>query len=444
MTISRSSRVLFVVALLAAFAFALIELPRRRNAERSGNEALRLFSPFTRTIDRIDLIRPDSHVRLELRGGQWEVVMPTPDLAEHASVATLIDALAKAEVARNLGAAGDLAQYGLVPPVAIVTLTAAGDTLAHVELGGPTVDGAYAFARRRDGDVVLVPPAIASYAALPAREFRDQHIAHVEIDDITAFSVRRDGYPAVRWSRRNADAWFTLVDGDTVAGDSLDVPTYLRRFRGMRVRAFVEPTDTARAFDRPAGSITFYAGASAPQTLRFAARPDGAYWSRKDRTPRVVEVDGDVASALDASPATLRDRRLIHFSPPRAKRIQVATADTSAVLVRAGSAWALPNPALGRVDPRAAADLVRALRALRFERIVDATSNTIEPAAFSLTIAAAGDTLLDEFHGRPLGNASGDWVVTSRSSGIVATVPAREIDALVQLLRRLRTAHGGS
>ena len=443
MTISNGSRVLFVVALLAIATFALIELPRRRDAERAGHEALRLFAPFTRTIDRIDLIRPGSRVRLELRGGQWEVVMPTPDRAEHASVATLIDALAKAEVARNLGPAGELAQYGLVPPVAIVTLAAAGDTLAHVELGASTVDLAHAFARRRDGDIVLVPPSLISYAALPASAFRDQRIVHVDVDDVAAFSVHRDGHPSVRWSRRNTGAWFTLVAGDTVTGDSLGVPSYLRRFRGMRVRAFVETTDTARAFDRPAGSITFYARASAPQTLRFAARPDGAYWSRKDGAPRVVEVDGDVASALDASPAALRDRRLIHFSPPRAKRIQIATADTSAVLVRAGTAWGLPNPALGRVDPRAAADFVRALRALRFERVVDAASNATEPAALSLTITAAGDTLLDDLRGRPLGDTSGDWVVTSRSSGMVATVPAREIDALIQLLRRVRTAHGG-
>lgn len=445
MTTSRWSRVLFVVALVAVAAFALIELPRRRDAEREQNEQRRLFPTFTRAVDRIDLVRPDNRVTLELRGDHWVLVQPTADRAEPARVATLIDGLAKADIERNLGPADDLARYGLAPPLAIVTLTATGDTLAHAELGALSVDGAHAFARRQDGDIVLVPSSLVSLATAPANGFRDQRVVHVELGDVAAFTVRRHDHPTVRWSRRGADAWFTLVAGDTVAGDSVAVPTYLRRFRGMRVRAFVSPADTARVFADPAGSITFFARyGSDPQTLTFAARPDSAYWSRTDGDARVVEVDGDVAGALDASPATLRDRRLLHFSPPRAKRINVATPDTSAVLVRAGTAWALPNPALGRVDPRAAADFVRALRALRFEGIVDATAHATEPAAFSLTVAADGDTLLDEFRGRPLADASGDWIVTSRSSGIVATIPAREIDTLVDLLRRLRTARGGN
>ena len=444
MTLSPTSRVLFVVALVALAAFALLELPRRRAAERALDTAHRLFPPFEQPVDGVDIVRPGERLRIEVRGTHWQVVAPVDDQAEYSRVATLLDEITKAEVERNLGPAEDLAAYGLAPPVAVVTLTAGADTVAYLELGSHTVDGSLTYARRRDGDVLLLPPAVVAAATLPLSAYRDQRIVHVDVDEVAAFDVRRGGDPPVRWQRRGRDAWFTVVHGDTVAGDSVEIPTYLRRFRGMRVRSVVAPVDTAGAFARPAGAVTFHKRGVAPAvTLRFAARADSVYWGRVDGDTRVVVVHGNVPGALEASLATLRDRRLLQFSPLRAKRIQVATADTSAVLVRAGEAWALPNPALGRVDPRAAADFVRALRALRFDHVIAGSPRDAEPSAFTLVVAAEGDTILDELRARPRGPSADAWIVTSRSSRVVAELPTGDIEALVARLRRLRTTTHG-
>ncbi len=443
MTLSRTSRALFVVAVVVIAAFALVELPRRRAAERSQEHARRLFPPFAAPVDAVDIVRPNDRVHVEVRGTHWQVVQPVDDTAEYSRVATLIDAVEKAEVERNLGPAENAA-YGLAPPVAVVTLTAAADTVAYLELGARTVDDAMVYARRRDGDVVLVAPNIITAATLPAAAYRDQRLVRVDVDEIAAFSVRHGSEPAVRWNRRGTDAWFTVARGDTVAGDSVEVPVYLRRFRGMRVRSFVDPADTTGAFDRLAGVVTFHKRAPHPAvTLRFAARADSGYVGRVDGESRVVVVHGDVPGALDASVATLRDRRLLQFSPLRAKRIQVATADTSAVLIRAGGAWALPNPALGRVDPRAAADLVRSLRALRYARVVETSPRDVEPSTFTLSVAAEGDTILDELRGRPRPGSDDAWIVTSRSSRLVAELPASDVRAIVDRLRRLRTTPHG-
>ena len=444
MTLSRTSQALFVVAVVVLAAFALVELPRRRAAERAHEDARRLFPPFSAPVDAVEIVRANDRVRVEVRGTHWQVVEPVDDAAEYSRVATLIDAVAKAEVERHLGPADDLTAYGLAPPLAVITLIAAGDTVAYLELGTHTVDDALVYARRRDGDIILVPPAILTAATLPAAAFRDQHLVRFDVEEIAAFAVRRGHDPVVRWERRSANAWFTVVDGDTVAGDSVEVPMYLRRFRGMRVRSFVDPSDTTGAFDHPAGTVTFHKHSPTPAVkLRFAAHADSGYVCRLDGESREVVVHGDVPGALDASLATLRDRRLLQFSPRRAQRIQVATPDTSAVLVRAGEAWALPNPALGRVDPRAAADLVRTLRALRYVRVVEGTSRDLEPSAFTLLVAAKGDTILDELRGRPRVGSDEAWIVTSRSSGVVAELPASDVRAIVDRLRRLRTTPHG-
>jgi hypothetical protein len=441
MTLSRTSRVLFVIAALAVAAFALLELPRRRAAERTAGDARRLFPPFSAAADRVEIVRPSERVLLEARGTRWEVVEPVADAAEYSRVATLLDALSRAQVERNLGTTDDPARYGLDPPVAVVTVTAVADTLAHLELGALTVDGAYAYARRGDGEVLLVPPALVSAAALPGAAFRDQNLVRFDPAEVLAFTVRRAGHPGVQWTRRGPEAWFTVVAGDTVAGDSVEVPTHLRRFRGMRVRAFVDPSDTAGVFARGAGSVTLHKRAPASAvTIRFAARPDSSYWARIDGESRVIDVHGNVAGALDASPALLRDRRLLQFDPLRARRIHVVTPDTSAVLVRAGDAWALPNPALGRIDADAAADFVRALRALRYRGVLEASPRELEPATFTLVVAGDGDTIIDEMRARPRADAQEGWVVTSRSSRAISEVSSEDLERVVARLRRLRTA----
>ena len=99
MTLSRTSRALFVVAVLALAAFALLELPRRRAAERAHEDARRLFPPFSAPVDGVDIVRPGERVHIEVRGTHWQVVEPVDDAAEYSRVATLIDAIEKAEVA---------------------------------------------------------------------------------------------------------------------------------------------------------------------------------------------------------------------------------------------------------------------------------------------------------------------------------------------------------
>lgn len=438
MTLSRSSRVLFLAALVALAAFALLELPRRRSAERAETDARRLFPPFSAPVERIEIVRPDARVVLDARGTHWEMVEPVRDTAEYSRIVTLVSSVETAGVERNLGPATDPAAHGLAPPAVTLRMTSGADTLASLEIGALTVDGAFAFARRKDGDVVLVPPILLTATTLPADAFRDHNLIRFDPAEVDAFAIRR-GRSSIRWIRRGEHAWFAVVEGDTVRGDSLAVPAHVGRWRGMRVRAFVAPEDTAGAFSEPDGVVTLYKRAPAPPvTLRFAERPGGVFWCRVDGNPRVVDVDGNVAGALDASPAVLADRRLLHFDPARANRIRVATPDTSVVLVRAGDEWAHANPALGRIDRGAALEFVRALRTLRYTRVVHADLRDLEPPGFTLIVSSDSHTVLDELHGRPLTGRKDVWVVASGSLRGFAELPASDMETLVAMLRRLR------
>jgi len=149
-------------------------------------------------------------------------------------------------------------------------------------------------------------------------------------------------------------------------------------------------------------------------------------------------VAGGIGVLMTAGFDNLRDRRLLRFAPEQAGRIEISTPDTSAVLVRAGDAWAMPNPALGTLDRGRMADFVRVLQSLRWARIAGpAESRRGSPSqAFALVVYARDGSILDELHGTVHGDPP-VFTGISRSSGLVTETDGSALDAVTASLRRL-------
>lgn len=433
---TRRSLLLFVLALAAVGAFVLVELPGRRATEREQTEAMRLFAFDPGMIDAVAIERAGEALRFEFAGTRWTMRAPVRDDAEAAAVVPVISSLAEATVLRDLGPDTDPARYGLTPPAVTITLLAARDTAAVLELGAYNVDRSAIYARRGDGRVILVPTSIQRVASLSADDYRNRRVVVFDIGVVRRFVIDSGLTGASDWRRGPGESWFTVAAGDTVRGDSVAVPAVLRRLRGMRVRAFVTEADTIRP---PLVSVTIHKDDGSSQAVRFFAVDGGIHLARLDGNPRTVEVADDPSDIAQASLATLRDRRVLAFDPARARRLRVTTADTTAVLVRAGDAWALPNPALGRIDRERAAEFVRALRALRYVRRIDGAD--VDPALaplFTLVIHGAGDTILDELYCAPAPGGGGRWLARSRSLGAVCEIEGSALDEISDRLARLR------
>ena len=427
--------VLFLVAVVAVGAFVLFELPQRRAADRERMAAARLFAFDPRTIDAITVQRSDATLRFELTGAHWTMAAPVKDDAEAAAVVPIVSSLAEAAVQRDMGSSGDLARYGLAPPAVAVTLFAAGDTAAALELGGFNVDRSALYARRRDGRVLLVPTSINRAVTLPIDDYRNRRVVVFDLAVVRAFTIDSRVSGRSVWRRGAGESWFTVLAGDTVRGDSVAVPAVLRRLRGLRVQSFAAGTDSAQA--PPLVAVTIHKDDGSALTVRFFTAP-GSVHARVDGNPRTVVVADDPSDIAGASAATLRDRRLLHFDPLRAERMSVTTPDTSAVLVRAGDAWALPNPALGSIDRAMAADFVRALRALRYLRPLASADDPAAHPRFSLVIHGAGDTILDELYCAPAPGGGDLWLARSRSLGGVCEIERSALDEIAARLARLR------
>jgi hypothetical protein len=434
--LSRRLLLLFLLALLAVGAYLAIELPQRREEQNALLRAARLFDLDPGTIDAVELDRPGASLHFRLQGTHWVMTSPLRDDAEPGVVAPIVSGLASAEVMRDLGPDDTPGRFGLAPPAVTIRLFAGADTAAVLDVGSLTVDQSAAYARRRDGHVLLVPTEFQRSTTLDVDDYRSRRVVVFDLLAVRWFEIdsRVTGHTA--WRRGVRETWFTVVAGDTVAGDSIAVPAVLRRLRGMRVRAFAADADTTVA---PLVAVTIHKEDGSSQAVRFFATAGNVFLARVGGNPRTVEIADDPTDIAAGSVATLRDRRLLQFDPARALRLTVTTADTSAVLVRAGGAWALPNPAMGTIDRERAADFIRALRGLRYETPPGpgGADPRVKPR-FSLVIYGAGDTILEELYCTPAPGGSSLWFAYSRSLGGVCEIQGAALEAIAARLAHLR------
>jgi hypothetical protein len=108
-------------------------------------------------IDALNLRRGATTVRCRRVAGRWQVVEPAaakvPSDLVTALVANLTQ-LPEVEVVDEGG--GDLAQFGLEPPVSQMTLTMAGGKVVHVRLGTRNPSGTAIYAQRDDSRRVFL------------------------------------------------------------------------------------------------------------------------------------------------------------------------------------------------------------------------------------------------------------------------------------------------
>jgi hypothetical protein len=436
---SRTTRVLFVLAVVAVAAFVLFELPPRRARERAERDASRLFAFDATAVDGVRVRRGGEEVVFVRREAGWDMLIPVADRAETSAVASLIQALHDAPIERNLGPEDDDERFGLRAPAAVVWVAAGRDTVARLEIGRYTPDRAFVYARRPDGDIVLAPTNLHRVATLAVDEYRSRRVVAFDRATVRSFQLRNPAGTS-RWTRFGPTAWLATVAGDTITGDSTAVEAVLRTLRGLRVTRLLAPPDTAGTLDHAEVVVTVDNTPPLPTiTVRFRCAPAGSCRARCDGETRVSEIADGIGALMTAGFDDLRDRRLLRFAPERAGRIEISTPDTSAVLVRAGDAWGLPNPALGTLERVRMSDFVHALASLRWSRVIEPASGGANPPRpnLVLVIYARDGSVLDEVRGVVQGDPP-VFIGKSRCSGLVTETDVSGLDAVIASLRRLR------
>jgi len=434
----RPTIILFVIAIAIASYYFFVERPRidRAGTDRSSESRIPLINPTN--VARVWIDRDGDNLAFAIQGTHWEMTFPLRDMADQAAIGRLIAAVSGAEVFRNLGREVDTLSFGLEPPSAVLTFAAAGgDTLTRVEIGDYTVDRSWVYARYQ-GDILLLPTGLSRYSLAPLSDFRSRRVVTFDTGLVTDFTIyHRTG--AHRWQRRGKN-WFTVSDGDTITGLATAVEGILRRLRGLRAHDFPSAEEVAGRFVGDVRRIDITREPPGPPiSVRFAEGDSGAAFAIVSGEDRYTRVDSSVTMIFRLRPFDLRDRRVLHFDARQVHRIAITTPDTTATIVRAGDAWAHPNPAFGRMNQKRVAALLRRLQTLTFSS-VHSESRPLpawKDSAISVAVSDTRGKIIDEVQCRPANGVDG-YLIMGRSLALTARIETGAFEDLVRLLRQIQ------
>lgn len=431
----KGSLILFALALALGLYYVFFEWPAHK---REAAMRERPLTPIAlRDVDRLKITRPEGTIEFRVSGTHWDMVAPLSDVANQPAVTTLLAAVAAAKVEGSIGPQDDPAPFGLDHPIDLALWSEDGDSL-RLRIGGYTVDRSYVYATLppRD-DVLLVPTTLHRYASAAVEDFRDPHVVTFDLSVAEGYELAARGRKTLRWERsRDSDRWFTAVGADSIEGDRVRVESVLRRLRGLRVRRFLDADEAAELSRSDVRTATIDKRDSTRVVVSFLCGGPEVYADVSGRH-RVVEVDSTVTELFTLTVADLRDKHLLRFDTRLVERVELATSDTLATLVRSGNAWTYPNPAMGTMDPARVATFLDAARALEAARVVDEHAfPTDRGVTFRLALFDGGANIIDELLCRPRGGDENTVLATSRSAGFTAELESDRLAHLVSLLRR--------
>jgi hypothetical protein len=362
----------------------------------------RLVAGGLADIDALIVERGGQRIELRRTGAAWDVSQPFSAGADPVAVMRLLDALERAPVRDRFSMdelgrrALNLGDLGLAPPAARIVMSTPNQRI-ELQFGACLPSGREVYVcSDQAGQAVLVTDRDV-FAAVPESldQMRERTLWRESQSRVTAIELRRPGMPFVKLLRDD-DGWqmaqpFSARANPAAVGRALDA------LRAVRIESFVWPSGTNSA-DGVTGGIrtrlAYYGldGDSGVQVqlwesgnpvgvrLRFGRPVEGAPGCVYALTPggaSVVAVTNAVLTDLMASPAELRDKRLLPVAAAEMTRLTLQAADQTLTLIRAtGGGWNLTTPVQGRADAAAADRLAAALADLRAERVLDA-----DPAA---------------------------------------------------------------
>jgi len=249
----------WLLALSAAVLFAYIlfvEQPARQaSLTQHSRRLLPGLSPAA--VTSISL-RPAGRqeLRLERRGGAWQLTSPIACPADSNRVTALLNGMALFDWQDRIlpeelrSRPNALADFGLINPQ--ITIEAREGARAWtLRIGTNSVMGGQVFAQAGGGeDIFLADGTLLRYTPIEAALWRDLTLADLDALAFDGVKVRTSG-KSFELRRRPDGLWGARAGSLSARADSAKVETLLKNLRGAKIRSFV--TDDAGADLSPYG-----------------------------------------------------------------------------------------------------------------------------------------------------------------------------------------------
>jgi len=431
---------LLSVILLALVALIVFVDPPKDKGGGDDEDAVsydRLW-PDAKTdgIKAVDLARADGGVlHLTREDTRWKVAEgdAAPLVADDHKVSTLLDDVLTVEIAKeDTGDAGKAADFGLAPPVAVLTMTAEDGTVYTLRVGRDMPVGYGTYVQKAEGGPISrartrLSGAIGGGGGAHLADFRDRGLVNVTSADLAAIEIRR---PGLGMCEAGAAECLTAPPPLTLRKDDhgwwRDLPSRAR-VDGDKVDGLLDALDDLKADDFVSGDAANFTPAltvalttaGGVKTLSFGPEDGGdGRLARAPDQPDAVRVKSKLPEGLTQEPDAWVEGRLLPVRTTTLTKIDLKLGDATLTADRTDNGWSSP----------AAESELDALEEARVDRTraVDAASG----AAWGQVTLAEGETRQESvkiYQVLP----DGGRVAVDEAGGAPFELPAAEIKRLL-------------
>lgn len=325
--------------------------------------------------------------------GAWRVVAPKPAPAHGEKIQALLQEVLNAQGQHFVDAPESLADYGLDPPWARLTLLAAGsDTpqtllLGQADLGEGREAGL--FVKHADrGSVFVMEPYLLNHLPLSRTQFRDPHLLTRPIKGVQR--LRYQSADTAFVLENDPEAGWILSEPERAEADQVAISTLIGQLVRMEVEDFVEGGLAEFGLDAPELRIELEFDDGAPARFLFATGEDGIAYATQD-TGDIAVLPAEKTAALARGLDDFQSFELMRFNANDAVRVTFLFEGEQYQIQNLGGTWQLTMPSTmalqNQQDVKAILDAVNPVRAeaaLKTDEPLSAYG--LEPPAFSILV----------------------------------------------------------
>jgi hypothetical protein len=376
-----SWKTLTVLAVLAAglggfLVFDSYYLTPKR--EKTTSVKGRLWTIEPKDVDTLTIKRKDDTVRLKRAGDGWEMLEPIKTRANAGAVNEMVTGLATARVDREIDPnPSRLADFGLEPPAAMVTLEVKGQAAPlTLAVGGKNPTGVWVYAREGSKPaVVAIGDSVSRDVTRPVAEFRDRALFTFDRRNVTAVDLDVDG-SKMTLEAEEGGKWRIAKPGP-YRGDADLITEMLDKLASATVKEFVGPPTSLATYglDKPS-RVTLWLGKDKDRTSKtlLVGKVDtakkGVYVQRQGE-PEVLLAPSETWDKLPKTVAAARDKVVFTYAYDKVNRVELESAAGKVTLQRDGINWNITAPEGLKADSGAVNGLLWRIRDLRASGFLD-------------------------------------------------------------------------
>lgn len=341
-----------VVVLLAVVIGGLtwyFEIKHPRKAAETGAAEIQkpAFTFPAANITSLEIERQGQTIKIERRGGGWQITQPVDTRADKFAVNELANGLASATIERKFTAQPDkLSLYGLAQPAVVVRVHLKDGSQHEVQFGGKDFDNADVYARVDNSpDVYLFASNLLTSADKDVDKFRDNSVLDVQSPDVIAVELK-DSQGDFLAARAGNNDWQIKKPSESPADTSQIMGMLAQISSGRIVNITQENADNLGKYglQKPALTFTVIDKGATAHTLKVGNKTGDNYFAQDASRAMIFEIPGGLFKRLDVGMAELRSKALLHVSQSDLTKVEIRNANQTLVAARQGDKWMVSQP----------------------------------------------------------------------------------------------------